>query len=133
VLKKQLLKLGFQVSIANHGAEALSFLQTTSFSKVHHEAGDGIDLSVVLMDSEMPVMDGLTAVRQIREMQREGVLVDHVPVIAITANARIEQVNAALVAGMDDVVAKPFRVPELVAQIERLEKIIEDRKRGSLN
>jgi CheY-like chemotaxis protein len=128
VLKKQLLKLGFEVSIANHGVEALSFLHTTRFSKAHHEAGDGIDLSVVLMDSEMPVMDGLTAVRHIREMQQQGVLVDHVPVIAITANARIEQVNAALVAGMDDVVAKPFRVPELVAQIERLERIIEERK-----
>jgi CheY-like chemotaxis protein len=129
VLKKQLLKLGYEVSIANHGVEALDFLETTRFSKLHHEAGDGVDLSVVLMDSEMPVMDGLTAVRRIREMEREGTLVEHVPVIAITANARIEQVDAALVAGMDDVVAKPFRVPELVAQIERLERVMLKRKR----
>ena len=40
--------------------------------------------------------------------------------IAITANVRMEQVKEALEAGMDDVVAKPFRVPELVKQIERL-------------
>jgi CheY-like chemotaxis protein len=129
VLKKQLVKLGYKVSIANHGLEALNFLQTTRFSEAHRDAGDGIDLSVVLMDSEMPIMDGITAVRRIREMQREGTLVEHVPVIAITANARIEQVNAALSAGMDDVVAKPFRVPELVAHIDRLERAIRERNR----
>jgi CheY-like chemotaxis protein len=123
------MKLGYKVSIANHGVEALDFLETTRFSQAHQEAGDGVDLSIVLMDSEMPVMDGVTAVRRIREMEREGSLVEHVPVIAITANARIEQINAALVAGMDDVVAKPFRVPELVAQIERLERVIRKKKR----
>jgi CheY-like chemotaxis protein len=58
VLRKQLLKLDYKVSIANHGVEALSFLQTTRFAKEHHEAGTGVDLSVVLMDSEMPIMVG---------------------------------------------------------------------------
>lgn len=72
------------------------------------------------MDSEMPVLDGLAAVRRIREMEREGAFVRRLPVIAITANVRLEQVNEALEAGMDDVVAKPFRVPELVRQIERV-------------
>ena len=45
-------------------------------------------------------MDGLTCVRRIRAMQADGGFVRHVPVIAVTANARVEQVNAALEAGM---------------------------------
>jgi CheY-like chemotaxis protein len=98
VLRKQLVKLGYEVSIANHGGECLDFLMLTRYAKAHSK--DGVELSIVLMDSEMPVMDGLTCVRRIREMQMEGTLVDHVPVIAITANARIEQVNALLLAGM---------------------------------
>lgn len=126
MLKKQLVKLGYTVSIANHGIEAISFLSTTRYSAAHQ--ADGTDLSVVLMDSEMPVMDGLSCVRRIREMQDEGALVAHVPVIAITANARIEQVDAALVAGMDDIITKPFRVPELVARVERLLCVIKDRE-----
>ncbi|KAK8171098.1 hypothetical protein BKA80DRAFT_339132 [Phyllosticta citrichinensis] len=82
------------------------------------------DLTVILMDIEMPVMDGLTCVRRIRALEREGRLggcgAGPVRVIAITANARVEQVQAAIDAGMDDVVSKPFRVGELTASIERL-------------
>jgi CheY-like chemotaxis protein len=62
-------------------------------------------------------MDGLTCVRRIRELQQEGVVRGHVPVIAVTANVRSEQVEVALKAGMDDVISKPFRIPELRACI----------------
>jgi CheY-like chemotaxis protein len=65
------------------------------------------------------VMDGLTCVRNIRELQREGVVRAHVPVIAVTANVRSEQVEVALKAGMDDVISKPFRIPELCACIQK--------------
>lgn len=97
VLSKQLVKLGHRVSIANHGLEALDFLRTTNYWKGNE---GGKDLSLVLMDVEMPVMDGLSCVKRIRELEQEGDLVRPVPVIAITANARIEQVNMALNAGM---------------------------------
>jgi CheY-like chemotaxis protein len=56
-------------------------------------------LSVVLMDLEMPVMDGLACVRRIREMQAEGTM-SRVPVIAVTANARSDQISGAMEAGM---------------------------------
>lgn len=118
VLKKQLEKLSYKVSIANHGQEALDILSKTTYARNHPV--DAPDITIVLLDSEMPVLDGLTAVRQIREMQRQGVFIRHVPVIGITANVRMEQIQDALAAGMDDVVAKPFRVPELVKQIDRL-------------
>jgi CheY-like chemotaxis protein len=64
-------------------------------------------------------MDGLTCVRRIRELQQQGVVHGHVPVIAVTANVRSEQVEVALKAGMDDLISKPFRIPELYACIQK--------------
>lgn len=64
-------------------------------------------------------MDGLTCVRRIRELQKEGVVRGHIPVIAVTANVRSEQVEVALKAGMDNVISKPFRIPELYACIRK--------------
>ncbi|GME65863.1 hypothetical protein GTA08_BOTSDO00203 [Neofusicoccum parvum] len=118
VMSKGLVKLGHAVYVANHGVEALDFLRTTRLWCGN--AADAQNLTVVLMDIEMPVMDGLTCVRKIRELEREGKLTGRVKVIAITANARVEQVNTAMEAGMDDVVSKPFRVAELISSIERL-------------
>ncbi|KAI5195680.1 hypothetical protein E4T39_08136 [Aureobasidium subglaciale] len=79
-----------------------------------------VPLSIILMDLEMPVMDGLTCVRWIREYETTGQVNSHVPVIAITANARSEQINIAMEAGMDTVVTKPFRIPDLVPRMQSL-------------
>lgn len=65
-------------------------------------------------------MDGLTCIRRIRELQDKKIINKHVPVIAVTANARPEQVTAAFDAGMDQVVTKPFRIPELMPQMHSL-------------
>lgn len=54
------------------------------------------------MDLEMPVMDGLTCTRRIRDLEREGTITRHVPIIAVTANTRVEQIETALEAGMVD-------------------------------
>lgn len=62
-------------------------------------------------------MDGLTAVRRIRELEREGKLRRHIPVIAVTANARVEQRNGALEAGMNSVITKPFRISEVLEKM----------------
>ncbi|KAL6160096.1 hypothetical protein ACJQWK_09571 [Exserohilum turcicum] len=116
VLAKQLRNTGMQVAVANHGGEALEYLRTTNYCVAD---GSGQPLALILMDWEMPVMDGLTCVRTIRELQREGVVRTHVPVIAVTANVRSEQVEVALKAGMDNVISKPFRIPELCACIQK--------------
>ncbi|RMZ73233.1 sensory transduction histidine kinase [Pyrenophora seminiperda CCB06] len=116
VLAKQLRNTGMQVAVANHGGEALEYLRTTNYCL---SDGTGKPLALILMDWEMPVMDGLTCVRNIRELQKEGVVRAHVPVIAVTANVRSEQVEVALKAGMDDVISKPFRIPELCACIQK--------------
>lgn len=72
------------------------------------------------MDKEMPVMDGLQCTSTIRELEKNGMLRGHVPIIAVTANARSEQIATLLAAGMDDVVSKPFRIGELIPKIEEL-------------
>jgi CheY-like chemotaxis protein len=53
-------------------------------------------------------------------MEADGKISSHVPVIAVTANVRDEQVAAAKRSGMDDVVSKPFRIPDLLAKIATL-------------
>lgn len=98
VMCRQLRKKGYVVYTACHGLEALEFLEQTKFWK--GKEGTGKDLSVILLDIEMPVMDGLTCVRKIRQLEHEGVLNAHIPVVSVSANARHEQVQNAKVAGM---------------------------------
>jgi CheY-like chemotaxis protein len=117
VLSKQLRSAGCTVHVANHGGEALSFLSKTRFWAGNEN--NGLLLHIILMDLEMPVMNGLACVRRIRELQKEGVITRHVPVIAVTANARSEQIATAKESGMDSVVTKPFRIPELLPEMER--------------
>lgn len=114
VLAKQLKNIGMHVAVANHGVEALDYLRKTRYCILDEESS-APELSLILMDWEMPVMDGLTCVREIRKLQAQGVVKGHVPVIAVTANVRSEQVTQALEAGMDNVISKPFRIPELCA------------------
>lgn len=98
VLALQLRKLGCTVHVANHGQEALDHIKQSKAYRGMEE--NGHDLSIVLMDLEMPVMDGLTAIRAIRELEIEGKLLLHLPVIAVSANARAEQIATARNSGM---------------------------------
>ncbi|KAI4632109.1 uncharacterized protein J4E87_001580 [Alternaria ethzedia] len=116
VLAKQLRNLGCVVSVANHGQEALDFLPKTSLWKHDQATGDAIaqealhngelpiELSLILMDWEMPIMNGLTAVAEIRKLEQQGLLKERVPIIGVTANVRQQQIEQAMAAGMDDVV-----------------------------
>jgi PAS domain S-box-containing protein len=117
VLSNQLKRAGCIVHVANHGVECLEFLDKSAYCS---KLGGDVPLSIVLLDLEMPTMDGLTCIRHIRERQVAGQIERHLPVIAVTANARSEQISLAIEAGMDSVVTKPFRIPELVPQMERL-------------
>jgi CheY-like chemotaxis protein len=116
VLSQQLKRAGCIVHVANHGVECLDFLEKSTYCSAT------TPLSIILLDLEMPIMDGLTCIRQIRQRQKGGQIQGHVPVIAVTANARHEQISTAIEAGMDSVVTKPFRIPELIPQMEKLIK-----------
>jgi CheY-like chemotaxis protein len=120
VLSQQLRKAGCAVHVANHGHEALEFLRKTNFWSAREVDMSPVTLDVVLMDVEMPVMDGLTCTRRIRELQHSREITGHVPIIAVSANARSEQMAEAREAGIDDAIAKPFRIPELIPKIEAL-------------
>ena len=101
VLSKQLIKAGCTVYIANHGGEAMRFLSRTNlWTEPDPEDNVDTDISVVLMDWEMPVMDGVTCSRRIRELEKGGKLRGRVPIIGTTANARQAQIRIALDAGM---------------------------------
>ncbi|KAI4864981.1 hypothetical protein F4820DRAFT_448459 [Hypoxylon rubiginosum] len=118
VLQRSLRNVGNSTKVANHGGEALEVLQQSRYWNGKEDSGD--DISVILMDLEMPVMDGMTCARKIRELERNGTIVSHIPIIAVTAYARPEQIENAKAAGVDDVISKPFRMPELIPRIEQL-------------
>jgi CheY-like chemotaxis protein len=93
---------GHRVTIANNGREACDRL-----------AGDSFD--VVLMDVQMPELDGLSATREIR--QREKQSGGHVPIIAMTAHALKGDRERCLESGMDEYVSKPIRERQLLAAL----------------
>jgi CheY-like chemotaxis protein len=126
VLKRQLTNKGYVVWTADNGQEAVDFLRQTRYWNETTSTTDSApdtpqkELHVILMDTEMPVMDGLTAAKKIREMQRNGELRGHVPILSVSANARPEQTSMAIAAGMDDSISKPFRIADLTPKIDRL-------------
>jgi len=97
-------KAGHRVSTAENGVMALEVLERER-------------VDVVLMDVQMPVMDGLSATRELR--RRESSAIDRrTPVIALTAHALSGDEDRCLKAGMDDYVMKPFQAKELLDRIE---------------
>ncbi|KAK1835500.1 hypothetical protein QBC39DRAFT_378734 [Podospora conica] len=119
VLNRGLKLSGHKTYLANHGLEALEALRQSRF----WDAGEGTasnNISIILMDIEMPEMDGITCTREIRRLEAEGVITRHIPIIAATAYARPEQIADAKAAGMDGVISKPFQVHELLPKMEEL-------------
>ena len=105
VARRILAGQGAQVSLATNGQEALHWLQ---------ENPDAVDL--VLMDVQMPIMDGMEATRLLR-LQPEFA---DLPIVALTAGASQAQQLAAQAAGMTHFVSKPFDVPSTLALIVQL-------------
>ena len=100
----QLKKLGYQAEAVSNGHEAVTTVALGRYA-------------LVLMDCQMPEMDGFEATVQIR--QQELGTSTHIPIIALTANAMPSDRQACLAAGMDDYLSKPVRMEELRAMLER--------------
>jgi len=81
------------------------------------EAAERTDYDLILMDVQMPVMDGLAATRKIRKIQRTKAR--STPIIAMTANVLPEQIQRCLDAGMNDHLGKPINPARLIEVIDR--------------
>jgi CheY-like chemotaxis protein len=98
-----LKKLGYTAAVAQNGREAVEMCS--------HD-----DFAAVLMDCQMPQLDGYDATREIRGQETGG---RRVPIIAVTAHAMTSDRDACLEAGMDDYISKPIRPGELEAALGR--------------
>jgi signal transduction histidine kinase/ActR/RegA family two-component response regulator len=111
IIDAMLRQLGHRITVAGNGREALEVLAK-------------VDFDLVLMDCNMPEMDGLEATRRLRA---HGVRNARVPIVALTANAMDGDRERCLASGMDDFVSKPVTIATLRAAIER----VRDRMRAA--
>ncbi len=106
VASKMLEKIGLTSTIANHGGEALALLEEEKFD-------------LVLMDCQMPEMDGFDATRQLRLKNTKSISDTVMPVIAMTANVMDGDKQRCLDVGMDDYLGKPVKMDELEDVLRR--------------
>jgi CheY-like chemotaxis protein len=104
LIQALLREMGHECDIVPNGREAVTQVQRTRYD-------------LVLMDVQMPEMDGEAATRAIRSLPGSA---SRVPVIALTANAMVEDRDAYIRSGMDDFVMKPVHPPQLAAAIARV-------------
>jgi len=106
VAAKMLEKIGLTSVVANHGIEALELLKSDKFD-------------LILMDCQMPELDGFDTTRQLRLRNLQSINNVAMPVIAMTANVMEGDKQRCLDAGMDDYLGKPVRMDELEAALRR--------------
>jgi signal transduction histidine kinase/CheY-like chemotaxis protein len=105
IISRKLDALGYEISEASHGEEAVDANQKSTFD-------------CILMDQQMPVMDGNSATKAIRDTEKQDG--GHVPILGVTANVRQSQKDKMLDAGMDDIIHKPYGTHELIEKINRM-------------
>ncbi|MBS1129470.1 MAG: Response regulator [Proteobacteria bacterium] len=105
IAEKLLSRYGCRVTIAVNGLEALAAVERDTFD-------------LILMDMQMPEMDGVEATRLLRIREAELKL-PRQPIVAMTANAMEEDREQCITAGMDDFIAKPFRADEVISMLLR--------------
>jgi CheY-like chemotaxis protein len=99
-------KLGYQPEIANNGQETIDMLAVKNYD-------------LIFMDIQMPIMDGLEATRTIRKDFEIQPLI-----VAMTANAMLEDKEACFQAGMDDYMSKPINLQALIGLLEKMSDTI---------
>lgn len=105
VILNTLTQLGYRAEIASNGQEALAQLEHATYD-------------LILMDCNMPVMDGYEVTRLIRNHEQHSS--EHTPIVALTANALVGDREKCLASGMDDYLSKPFKIDRLKQVLESL-------------
>jgi signal transduction histidine kinase/FixJ family two-component response regulator/HPt (histidine-containing phosphotransfer) domain-containing protein len=118
LMRGLLVHLGYEAVMAEDGAKALKCLELERFD-------------LVLMDWQMPGIDGISAVKQQRERERAGEAGHRVPILMLTANAHPEDREVCLKAGADDYLTKPITLEGLKAALERWTKTTVVRTRST--
>ncbi len=106
VAKQILGKWKVTVDIANHGEEAIAMLRAN-------------DYNIILMDIQMPIMDGIEAAKRIRQSDMSEAK-RNIPIVALTADIMPDTKTSVLEAGMDDIIVKPFELDELYHLLKKL-------------
>ncbi|MGQ8336712.1 response regulator [Sunxiuqinia sp. A32] len=104
-----LKQLGYQCDIANNGREAVEMYQKLPYD-------------LILMDMQMPEMDGLQATRMIREYEKSAMVKTEVYITAVTANSLVEDKKDCIISGMNNFLSKPFSEKELVHILQEVAK-----------
>ena len=113
VAMRMLEKLGHRVVVAENGYEAVATF------KADHTAG-AMDIDVILMDGQMPGMDGIQATQAIRSLETQSGAGHRIPIIAITANAMKGDKERFLAAGMDGYITKPMKRIDIAMHLDEL-------------
>lgn len=108
LVTQALMRLAVEVDFVENGQEALDRLKTTPYD-------------LILMDMQMPVMDGITATRHIRETNTPY---RHIPIIALTASVMREEQERYIASGVNEIIGKPFSVKHLREAVERWLRVV---------
>lgn len=101
IVTMMLRKAGLNFDVANNGEEAVK-----AYKSYHYD--------MILMDCQMPILDGYEATKKIREIQKK-----HIPIIAVTAHAFQEAMEKCVSCGMDDFLCKPLSNEKLIETIKK--------------
>jgi len=109
-INQEIIKIGLSkhvksIDVANDGKEALYLYENTKYN-------------LIIMDLQMPIMNGFTTTKKIRET--ESIMSSYTPIIALTANTLYYNRNICIEAGMDEYISKPFQMKELLKTVEKL-------------
>ncbi len=105
VITAMLSKSGYQYELVDDGHKAISKFETG-------------DYSLILMDCQLPDLNGMDATRKIRHLEKESTR-KRVPIVALTANTMSGDREICLESGMDDFLSKPFKLNELLQKIHK--------------
>jgi CheY-like chemotaxis protein len=112
-MKMLMKELGYEVTIANNGLEAVNFVKEEDFD-------------LIFMDIQMPKMNGLEATKIIKDLDRKR----NIPIVGLSANAFQDDVNEAIAIGMDSYIAKPVQVNDIALIIK---KYFENKTKNEIN